>query len=122
VANLSQGNNVIRATAIASDGGPNVDYLKVFSANAFQPVSEEKITIYIAGDSTVQTYNASYAPQAGWGQFLGQYFTSNVVIENRAIAGRSSRSFVEEGRLDSILSVIKPATIYLFSLDITMRT
>jgi len=78
---LIQGNNVIRATAIASDGGPNVDYLKVFSANAFQPVSEEKITIYIAGDSTVQTYNASYAPQAGWGQFLGQYFTSNVVIE-----------------------------------------
>jgi len=70
VANLSQGNNVIRATAIASDGGPNVDYLKVFSANAFQPVSEEKITIYIAGDSTVQTYNASYAPQAGWGQFF----------------------------------------------------
>lgn len=113
VANLSQGNNVIRATAIASDGGPNVDYLKVFSANAFQPVSEEKITIYIAGDSTVQTYNASYAPQAGWGQFLGQYFTSNVVIENRAIAGRSSRSFVEEGRLDSILSVIKPGD-YLF--------
>ncbi|WP_265446703.1 GDSL-type esterase/lipase family protein [Acetivibrio straminisolvens] len=113
VAELNQGNNVIRATAIASDGGPNVDYLKVFLSSAFQPVSEDKITIYIASDSTAQSYGASYAPQAGWGQFLGQYFTSNVVIANRAIAGRSSKSFVDEGRLDSILNEIKPGDYLL---------
>lgn len=72
-----------------------------------------KPTIYIAGDSTVQTYRSSYYPQTGWGQVLGNYLTSGVAIDNRAIAGRSSRTFVDEGRLDSILSVIK-ANDYLF--------
>jgi len=117
VVKLEQGNNVIRATAITSDGGPNVDYLKVSPSTepavTPEPTPEGKITIYIASDSTAQTYRASYAPQAGWGQFLGQYFTSNIVVDNRAIAGRSSKSFVIEGRLDEILNVIKPGD-YLF--------
>jgi lysophospholipase L1-like esterase len=123
VVKLNQGNNVVRATAIAADGGPNVDYIKVsHSTDPVEtpepavtpgPTSNEKITIYIASDSTAQTYNASYAPQAGWGQLLGQYFTSNVVITNKAIGGRSSKSFVVEGRLDEILNVIKPGD-YLF--------
>ncbi|HPD00331.1 MAG TPA: GDSL-type esterase/lipase family protein [Acetivibrio sp.] len=123
VVELNKGNNVIRATAIASDGGPNVDYLKVSpSTDPVEtpepavtpgPTSNEKISIYIASDSTAQTYISSYAPQAGWGQFLGQYFTSNVVITNKAIGGRSSKSFVVEGRLDEILNVIKPGD-YLF--------
>lgn len=123
VVKLNQGNNVIRAVAIASEGGPNVDYLKVSPSNdpvatpdstvTPGPTSNERITIYIAGDSTVQSYGASYAPQAGWGQFLGNYFNSNIAIVNKAIAGRSSKSFVVEGRLDEILNVIKPGD-YLF--------
>jgi len=43
VANLSQGNNVIRATAIASDGGPNVDYLKVFRQMPFSRYLKKKL-------------------------------------------------------------------------------
>ncbi|HEX3046007.1 MAG TPA: rhamnogalacturonan acetylesterase [Bacillota bacterium] len=70
-------------------------------------------TVYICGDSTVQTYNSSYYPQAGWGQMIPNYFTTNVKFDNRAIGGRSSRTFITEGRLDSILSVIKPND-YLF--------
>lgn len=70
-------------------------------------------TVYIASDSTVQTYDPYYKPQAGWGQMLERYFTDNVKIDNRAIGGRSSRSFVSEGRLDAILSEIKHGD-YLF--------
>jgi lysophospholipase L1-like esterase len=70
-------------------------------------------TIYIASDSTVQTYSDDYVPQEGWGQELFQYFTEDVAIDNRAIGGRSSRSFVEEGRLDEILNEIQPGD-YLF--------
>lgn len=70
-------------------------------------------TVYICGDSTVQTYSSSYYPQAGWGQFIASYFTTNVKFDNRAIGGRSSRTFITDGRLDSILSVIKPND-YLF--------
>ena len=74
---------------------------------------EDGPTIYIASDSTAQTYDASYAPQAGWGQTLGQFFSDEVTVDNRAIGGRSSRSFVEEGRLDDILDEIQPGD-YLF--------
>ncbi|RKN42337.1 GDSL-type esterase/lipase family protein [Streptomyces hoynatensis] len=70
-------------------------------------------TVYIASDSTAQTYDPYYAPQTGWGQVLGRFFSEEVTIDNRAIGGRSSRSFVEEGRLDDILDEIQPGD-YLF--------
>ncbi|MFE4641762.1 hypothetical protein [Streptomyces sp. NPDC056730] len=70
-------------------------------------------TLYIAGDSTAQTYNSGYYPQAGWGQTLPGFFTSNITVANRAIGGRSSRSFIEQGRLSAIHDVIKPGD-YLF--------
>ncbi|MFD5875408.1 rhamnogalacturonan acetylesterase [Streptomyces sp. NPDC060322] len=70
-------------------------------------------TVYIASDSTAQTYSSGYYPQAGWGQKLSSYFTSHVTVANRAIGGRSSRSFIEQGRLAAIHDVIKPGD-YLF--------
>ncbi|MFJ5227750.1 rhamnogalacturonan acetylesterase [Streptomyces sp. NPDC088400] len=70
-------------------------------------------TLYIASDSTAQTYNSSFYPQAGWGQMLPGFFTSNITVANRAIGGRSSRSFIEQGRLAAIHQVIK-AGDYLF--------
>lgn len=69
----------------------------------------EKIltTVFVAGDSTAQTYGNNKYPQTGWGQLLGNYFDSeNVVVSNHAMGGRSSRSFISEGRLDKILSDI----------------
>ncbi|MFG2648174.1 rhamnogalacturonan acetylesterase [Streptomyces sp. NPDC048436] len=70
-------------------------------------------TLYIASDSTAQTYNAGYYPEAGWGQMLPRFFTQDVVVANRAIGGRSSRSFIEQGRLAAIHQVIQPDD-YLF--------
>lgn len=65
-------------------------------------------TLYIASDSTVQTYKKENAPQTGWGQMLSDYFTKDIVIVNKAIGGRSSKSFIAEGRLDEILNAIRP--------------
>ncbi|TDC61078.1 GDSL-type esterase/lipase family protein [Streptomyces hainanensis] len=70
-------------------------------------------TLYIASDSTAQTYDPYYAPQAGWGEVLGQFFSETVTIANHAIGGRSSRSFIAEGRLQAILDQIQPGD-YLF--------
>ncbi|MEV7089722.1 rhamnogalacturonan acetylesterase [Streptomyces sp. NPDC093085] len=70
-------------------------------------------TLYIASDSTAQTYNSGYYPQAGWGQTLPGFFSSSVTVANRAIGGRSSRSFIEQGRLAAIHQVIAPGD-YLF--------
>ena len=74
----------------------------------------DDITIYLAGDSTVCNYTEKYYPQAGWGQMLGKYFDSeHVTIDNRAIGGRSTKSFIAEDRLDAIAEDIK-AGDYLF--------
>ncbi|WP_282942020.1 rhamnogalacturonan acetylesterase [Paenibacillus sp. RC67] len=74
---------------------------------------KNNITIYLAGDSTVQTYSESSAPQAGWGQYIADYFNEDVRFINKAIGGRSSKSFVVEGRLTAILEEIQPND-YLF--------
>lgn len=59
-----------------------------------------QIRIFLASDSTVQKYEDK--DQGGWGEFLQDYFTKDVQIMNHAIGGRSSKSFVEEGRLKRI--------------------
>jgi lysophospholipase L1-like esterase len=64
-------------------------------------------TVYIVGDSTVQTYDSSHAPQQGWGYYLPNYFTNGVSFVNKAISGRSSKTFIEEDRLNEILGEIK---------------
>ncbi|MCM1044620.1 MAG: Ig-like domain-containing protein [Candidatus Gastranaerophilales bacterium] len=93
-----------------------------------------KPTIYLASDSTVQTYEDVYDPQTGWGETLAMFFggdveerpasdctygqarvyeAANVIVENRAIGGRSSKSFIDEGKLDDLLEDIRPGD-YLF--------
>jgi lysophospholipase L1-like esterase len=69
--------------------------------------------VYLAGDSTVMSYGSGNYPQQGWGGKMQSLFTSGLTFNNRAIGGRSSKSFVDEGRLASILGVIKPGD-YLF--------
>ena len=74
----------------------------------------EKPTIYIAGDSTAQTYNYTKVyPQTGWGQVFADYFNDDIIIENRAMGGRSSKSYDNDGRLDRILTEMHPGD-YVF--------
>jgi uncharacterized repeat protein (TIGR02543 family) len=65
------------------------------------------IAVYVAGDSTVSNYDANHKPQAGWGQMLPELLDSRATVDNRAIGGRTARRFIDEGRLDAILKVIK---------------
>lgn len=65
-----------------------------------------KLTIFLAGDSTVSDYAPTKAPMMGWGQRLGSYFDDSVVIRNEAYPGRSSKSFIREGRLRPIEDAI----------------
>ena len=71
------------------------------------------VTVFVAGDSTVQTYVNSAIHQGGWGQFFDATFVAQVTVDNRAIGGRTSRRFIEEGRLTSILSAARTGD-YLF--------
>lgn len=57
--------------------------------------------IFIASDSTAQDYKPERYPQSGWGTML-RCAVPGVTVENRAIGGRSTNSFIREGRLDAI--------------------
>ena len=72
-----------------------------------------KINIFLAADSTVQSYDLSEQNQGGWGEFLQDYLTDDVQVINHAIGGRSSKTFVEEGRLHKIIEEMKKGD-YLF--------
>lgn len=69
------------------------------------------MNIYICGDSTAASYSADEAPMIGWGQVLESY--AGVHVENRAMAGRSSKTFLAEGRLQKIESEIHSGDLLL---------
>lgn len=66
-----------------------------------------KARVFIASDSTAQDYAAQRYPQSGWGTMLRCAFDPSITVENRAIGGRSTRSFINEGRLDRIAADIR---------------
>jgi lysophospholipase L1-like esterase len=68
-----------------------------------------KPTLYIIGDSTVRNGDGSGRNgQWGWGSFIAGYFdTSKISVQNLAIGGRSSRTFITEGRWDKIMADLK---------------
>ncbi|MEI7026082.1 rhamnogalacturonan acetylesterase [Paenibacillus sp. y28] len=82
------------------------------AAPAVQSVSMERAadapTIFLAGDSTVTDQASGQYPYAGWGQMLSLFLNASVSVSNRARSGRSSKSFITEGRLDWIWNHIKP--------------
>jgi lysophospholipase L1-like esterase len=66
-------------------------------------VGPRPITVYLAGDSTMAEKAADKRPETGWGEKLGQYFRpEDVRIVNRAMNGRSTRTFIAEGRWQAI--------------------
>lgn len=67
------------------------------------------ITIFMIGDSTMANKPLDKDNQErGWGQMLSGYFSDDIVIDNHAMNGRSSLSFINEGRWDSVMNKIKP--------------
>lgn len=69
--------------------------------------------IFWAGDSTVATNKYSTFPQTGIGQAFDRYTKEDVVVVNRAVNGRSTKSFIDESRLAPIYNDITKGD-YLF--------
>ncbi|MFI5885900.1 rhamnogalacturonan acetylesterase [Streptomyces sp. NPDC051554] len=70
-------------------------------------------SLYIAGDSTAAQKYSTEAPETGWGMALPFFLRKGVEVSNQAVNGRSSKSFVDEGRLDAILAAIRPGDFLL---------
>jgi rhamnogalacturonan acetylesterase len=64
-------------------------------------------TVYLAGDSTMAKGGGG-SNTDGWGQYLQYSFSSSAyVVSNKAIGGRSARSFTREGRFQAIADIVK---------------
>ena len=58
----------------------------------------ETITVYMIGDSTMSEKEVRAYPETGWGTPFAVFFDETVTVENHARNGRSTRTFLEEGR------------------------
>lgn len=66
-------------------------------------------TVFMIGDSTMANKDVSGDKQErGWGMMLMDYFDDDIVVDNHAINGRSSKSFIDEGRWDEVVKKIRP--------------
>jgi lysophospholipase L1-like esterase len=71
-------------------------------------------TLFLVGDSTVKNNTKG---QQGWGDpLVGLFDPAKIKVENRAIGGRSSRTFQTEGRWDKILAAAKPGDFVLVQM------
>jgi DNA sulfur modification protein DndE len=92
-----------------------LDFIMIYKLLFFIPLlfligcnQSEKPVLYLAGDSTMADKPLDDNPERGWGQMLPIFFDSTMItIENHARNGRSTRSFIYEGRWDAITDKLK---------------
>ena len=61
-----------------------------------------EITVVLVGDSTVCNYPSNSVTR-GWGEFIQPVFKDNVRVVNLAASGRSTKTFIQEGRWEKAL-------------------
>lgn len=100
---------LISACAAPVTSGPATDDRPVEDAAKVgleTKTADQLPTLWIIGDSTVKVGTTG---QRGWGDEIAPYFDlTKINVVNRAIGGRSSRTFITEGRWDGILGEIRP--------------
>ena len=83
--------------------------LSLTSADTKRP-----ITIFMIGDSTMANKPLDGNNQErGWGQMLSGFFSDDIRVDNHALNGRSSLSFILEGEWQKVYDAIKPGD-YVF--------
>ena len=73
--------------------------------------ADEVPTIYLCGNSTVVDQNNE--PWASWGQMITRWFDSGISISNHAESGLTARTFLAGGRLNKILTTLKPGDLLI---------
>jgi lysophospholipase L1-like esterase len=81
--------------------------LILFILFPFSTFAKDPVTIYLAGDSTCADKQPEKRPETGWGEMLGGHFKDGKVkIDNRAMNGRSTKTFISEGRWQAIVDAL----------------
>lgn len=74
---------------------------------------EGKPMLFTIGDSTVKNKDQG-DDMWGWGSVIADQFDTNAItVENHAMAGRSARTFLDEGRWDKVYKALRPGDFVL---------
>jgi len=101
-----------------TDKNMNRNFFKILAAGTIAVLFSftfipKKTKLYIIGDSTAANKEEKVYPETGWGMALQSYFKADVTVDNRALNGRSTKSFRAEKRWDPILAELNPGD-YVF--------
>lgn len=81
-------------------------YVLLTSVAVWAFTYQQKPVLYLIGDSTVRNNDQV---QWGWGTMIKDLFDQNKIsISNNAMAGRSTRTFIKEGRWHKVDSLLRP--------------
>ncbi|MFX0555792.1 rhamnogalacturonan acetylesterase [Maribacter sp. CXY002] len=80
----------------------------IFFLSGIASLTAQDISIYCIGDSTMaDKKNPEENPEHGWCQVLPKFFMDDIRVDNRAVNGRSSKSFIDEGRWQNVYDSLK---------------
>lgn len=108
--------------ASAAEGIRNCKGLAL--ARYLKPVETDSVTgatrrpgcpvLFTVGDSTVKNNDNDENGMWGWGSVIHELFdTERIVVENHAKAGRSARTYLDEGRWDKVYEALRPGDFVL---------
>lgn len=67
--------------------------------------SKKPVTLFMVGDSTMADKEELEAsPERGWGQLFPTYLQGNIILQNHARNGRSTKSFLDQGRWQEVMN------------------
>ncbi len=107
------------AEGLMASHNPALNPLKAMMRNVQLPVyditrTEGKPVVFITGDSTVKNADSDENGMWGWGAVANTVFDETKIdIVNAAMAGRSCRSYLNEGRWDRVYNSLKPGDFVL---------
>lgn len=71
-------------------------------------LGHEPVTVFLAGDSTMAMKQENKRPETGWGEQLQKHFDEKRVrVDNHAANGRSTRTFISEGRWQALIDKVR---------------
>ncbi len=76
-------------------------------------ITDKPVTVYLIGDSTLSVKAVADYPETGWGMPFAHFFDGTVRVDNRAMNGRSTGSFLTENRWQPIIDSLQPGDYVL---------
>ena len=107
------------AEGLMASHNPALNPLKAMMRNVELPVyditrTDGKPVVFITGDSTVKNKDKDEDDMWGWGSVANTVFDEiKIDIVNAAMAGRSCRSYLNEGRWEKVYNSLKPGDFVL---------